>query len=272
MMLALAGVSLAATLAAADVSVGLLGLSGTSEITSDKRDFYVEYLSERLNGGGVTVVTQAQVAALIGLERQRQLLGCSEGEGRCLAELAGALGTDALIVGTVAKIGARYAITIKALDVGSTKVVTAMSESVDAEEQLLGFLDRAATTIRADLLRVLRGVTVAPSATKRSLLGPIVTAAAGGATLVVSALLFGLAKGAERRLLDGDPTITSRQASLDVASGGRGLQLTSGVLLGVGLAAAAGALVWFFLGSKSADAQVAQWWSTGDLNLLAVAR
>lgn len=272
MMLGLAGLSLAAALGAADVSVGLLGFSGTSEITSDKRDFYVEYLSERLNGGGVTVVTQAQVAALIGLERQRQLLGCSEGEGRCLAELAGALGTDALIVGTVAKIGARYAITIKALDVGTTKVVTAMSESVDAEEQLLGFLDRAAATIRADLLRALRGVTTAAPPARPSRLGPIVTAAAGGATLVVSALLFGLAKGAERRLLDGDPTITSRQASLDVASSGKGLQLTSGVLLGVGLAVAAGAVVWFFLGSKSADAALAAFWSSPSPFALAVAR
>ena len=39
----------------------------------------------------IRVMTSGEVAQVIGLERQKQLLGCSETGASCMAELAGAL-------------------------------------------------------------------------------------------------------------------------------------------------------------------------------------
>lgn len=40
--------------------------------------FFGEYLAERLQeGGGIEITTQAEIAAVLGMERQKALLGCS---------------------------------------------------------------------------------------------------------------------------------------------------------------------------------------------------
>src|SRR4051812_21332764 len=78
-------------------------------------------LSDELGKYGVRVLTARQIAAVIGLDRQKQLMGCNEGTA-CVAELAGAMGADGLIVGDVGKLGDTYAINVKVLSAkdGST--------------------------------------------------------------------------------------------------------------------------------------------------------
>lgn len=56
------------------------------------------------------------VATITGAERQRQMLGCSEGSESCLSELAGALGARFVLSGTLAKLGAAYQLTLQTLD------------------------------------------------------------------------------------------------------------------------------------------------------------
>lgn len=52
---------------------------------------------------GVSVVGLDEVRALLELEANRQLAGCSDAS--CLAEVAGALGADEVVIATVAKVG-----------------------------------------------------------------------------------------------------------------------------------------------------------------------
>lgn len=70
---------------------------------------------------GVQLITQDEIASLLGLERQKQLLGCSAES--CMAELGGALGVDRLVTGTLNKLGETWMFSLKALDVKSVKLV-----------------------------------------------------------------------------------------------------------------------------------------------------
>jgi hypothetical protein len=80
-----------------------------------------EYVQTRLTGFELYRVTgSAEIAALIGVERQKQMLGCSD-EG-CAVELAGALDTDRILSGTLSKLGDTYILNLSLVD--SRKGVT----------------------------------------------------------------------------------------------------------------------------------------------------
>ena len=66
-----------------------------------------------LNDRKIQVVSSKDVAATLGLERQRQLVGCSAESSSCLAELAGALGVSALLSATVARAGSNFVVSLR---------------------------------------------------------------------------------------------------------------------------------------------------------------
>lgn len=245
-------------LGATDVSVGLVGFQGTQDIGAEKREFFLEYLSQKLaEGGGLKVLTPSQISALIGVERQRQLLGCSEGATSCLAEVAGAVGTESLVIGSVAKVGAEFALTVKAIDARTGEVIESASARESKEEALLDFLGSAANSLRAALLLRLRGIE--PSRGARWLKpGPLAIGVLGVAALVTSGVMFGVAKGMQNRLLSGDPTVGGRADAAALASSGGTVQTVSGVLLGVGVAMVATGILWLFVGGDD-HAAVTQW-------------
>src|SRR5437867_3391141 len=65
---------------------------------------------------GTQVVTQADVQALLSLEKQRQLLGCAE-DMSCMAEIGGALGVENLLLASVGKLGTSWLFHLKLIDV-----------------------------------------------------------------------------------------------------------------------------------------------------------
>jgi hypothetical protein len=71
--------------------------------------------SEIAARGFFDVLSSKEVQTLIGLERQKQMLGCAE-ESTCLTELAGAMGARFVISGTVAKLGEAYQLSLQTLD------------------------------------------------------------------------------------------------------------------------------------------------------------
>lgn len=64
--------------------------------------------------GFFEVLTAADLRTLLGLERQRQLMGCTEAS--CTAELAGALGARFVLSGSLTKLGAMWQLTLTTLD------------------------------------------------------------------------------------------------------------------------------------------------------------
>jgi hypothetical protein len=113
--------------------------------------FYSEHAAQELNGWGLRVITSREVASVLGLERQKQLLGCSEESSECMAELANALGVDGLLLGDIAKFGNVYQVNLKVIAAATGKVLAAYSERVDREEVLLDTFSRGAEKIARDL-------------------------------------------------------------------------------------------------------------------------
>jgi TolB-like protein len=68
-------------------------------------------------------LTAKDVQTLIGLERQKQLLGCSEDSSACLTELAGALGAPNVLSGSIGRLGDAYQLNLQMLDARKAQVV-----------------------------------------------------------------------------------------------------------------------------------------------------
>lgn len=92
-----------------DLTAGGVG----PEIASALTDAAAAEISAR---GFFQVVTSRDLQTLIGLERQKQLLGCSEEAGSCLAELGGALGAKVVLSGSVTRLGPNLQLNLQALD------------------------------------------------------------------------------------------------------------------------------------------------------------
>lgn len=117
--------------------------------------FVSEHFAQRLMLEGISVVAAGEVEALIGLERQRQLMGCTEDASSCLAEMADALGADGIITGTVAKLGTLYQVNLKILSSKDGRALAIVSRKAYGDEDLLELLDAAAVetadTVRANV-------------------------------------------------------------------------------------------------------------------------
>lgn len=148
--ISLAVLSVALSANAAPVKVALPGLSAV-QLDQKLADFLNEQLAQELSNQGVEVVTSKEIAALLGMERQKQLLGCTSESSSCIAELADALGSDAVLIGDVAKVGARYHVTLKAMAAGTGNRLTDFSGSSDKEEDLVALLGKAAAKMAPEL-------------------------------------------------------------------------------------------------------------------------
>ena len=83
-------------------------------------------LTEALSGevrrrAGAEVVTQREISAVLSLERQKAMLGCSS--DACIAELGGALGCDRLVTGDLARLGESFLLHLRLVETGRARVL-----------------------------------------------------------------------------------------------------------------------------------------------------
>jgi TolB-like protein len=91
---------------------------------------------------GFNAISQAEIAALLGVEKQKQMLGC--GNSSCLAEIGGALGAKLVLSGSLGKVGESYVFQLQLLDTSKGQVKARESKTVnptspqahDAQSQL----------------------------------------------------------------------------------------------------------------------------------------
>lgn len=76
---------------------------------------------------GASVLTQNDIAAMLELEAERQVMGCDD-DSSCLAEIADALGVDALIVGSLATVGDASVFGLKRIKPQDAKVSASFQE------------------------------------------------------------------------------------------------------------------------------------------------
>jgi TolB-like protein len=85
---------------------------------------------------GMEVVSKADIAAIVGFEKEKTLLGCSD-DSSCLAEIGGALGVDYMLTGQVGQIGSRFRISLILVDVKKGKVAGRAADYCDRNEDAL---------------------------------------------------------------------------------------------------------------------------------------
>lgn len=227
-----------------------------------------ETFAHRLaQGASVRVTTQKDVATVLGAERQKQLLGCADDSSSCLAELAGALGTEGFIRGEATQFGRVLQVSVRIID-PTGKVLFSGLRRVKGDEAMLVAVDELASETLAVLLPRLRpprpavvavaqapvAVTSEPvTAEPPARVAHWVLVGVGGALLVGGAIAQGLAV-ADYTLL-GDRT---KPVADPIALRERGklTQVVGLSLLAAGGIAATAGLLWAVLGAPSTNGGV----------------
>ncbi len=130
-------------------------------IAPDLGAFYTDHFAQRLATKQLRVVTSSEIQAVLGLERQKQLLGCSDNSTSCLAEITNALGADGLITGSLARVGDDFQVNLKVVSSGDGRTLSSHQKLVDSEKELLEELNLMAVRMRSEVLRELRPSFVA---------------------------------------------------------------------------------------------------------------
>lgn len=249
------------TVAAQPVKLASVGFQQLN-LSESTAAFFADHFAQKLaEQPGLRVVTQRDIANALGLERQRQLLGCADTSSSCMAELAGALGVDGLVTGQLAKIGNAYQLNVKVLATDATRPLFLFSTKVLTEEAVLEALNVAARQAARELPQTLEGLdpaslqVVAASETASQPLRwkPILTMAGGGA-LALGGVPF-LADAITRwRQLDyagvnqgysKDGKLITPLEARELRDIGARNQAIGWVMVGLGVAVAAGGFVWW---------------------------
>jgi hypothetical protein len=190
---------LAALVTAAPVKLALVNLTGVG-FTQSQSEALSEHLSSRFRT--VSVVTPKDIAALLGLERQKQLLACSEAS--CNAELANALGVDGIVQGELTRLGQVIQLNVKCLATSDGRRLAVYGERVSREEDLFSAVERAAAAIETQTLEAL--LPAAPSADRRFSLGWTAVPLGLSVLAGVAGAIFMVLAGADYRAL-GEETV-----------------------------------------------------------------
>lgn len=238
----------APALAAEQLHLAVPGLTAVG-MSDARAAFFTEHLASALARSGARVTTAKAVSEVIGLERQRQLMGCSE--SGCAMELANALGADAIISGEIAALSSSVQCNVKLLSSRNGEVLETLSVRAATDEALLDQLDEGARKlVEVGAARLQRTFTI--SAQK----GPDlrVLAVIPAALAVAAGVTGGVLLGNAQAHLDAIPVtgapISDVDAQAQVAAG-KPLETAGWVAVGVGGACAVAAVVMFVAGSTA---------------------
>jgi hypothetical protein len=268
---------ISALVAAAPLKIASTGFTGVG-VEPARAQFYGQHFAQQLAAGdALRVITPQDAKAVLGLERQKQLLGCSSDGQECLVGLAGALGAQAILSGAVAKVGATLSATVKIIDSTSTRALFATAVEAPDEEALLAALNEAARQARVALGVQTSDAPLAPkslggkpvAATTTEVRGaapaqdwrPFTLLGAGLVSVGVGAVFFAQAIYAQRKLdgIERDPELptgspASQQLVKDAQTAAQQGETNLAIgwaLTGVGAALMAGGVIWLALEPSS---------------------
>lgn len=211
-------------------------------IDEGPRDFLTEQIAQELADSGAEVITARDIQTLLGMERQRQLLGCGEEAAACIAELASALGADAVLVGDVAKLETSWRANLKLLSQKDASVVARWSHRAASLEGLIDDFRLGARELVPEAARKLeRSLAPAkPVASASSEGGGIswvtwIPAVAGAASGAVAGYAVSQASENYRGLASEADSVTQAQTYRDDGSSWQRIAWIGGGLAVVGL-------------------------------------
>ena len=148
-----------------------------------------QLLTELAREGLLSPLGSSDIAALLGVERQRQMLGCAELGDSCAVELGGALGSRWLVAGAISSAGKRLRLDVKVLD--STQGVAVFRDGRTFDRD--GLFEVVASLAK-DIRALIAGrETPAHSEPARSRWQPWVLAGSGAAVAIAGGVFLGLA-------------------------------------------------------------------------------
>jgi len=135
--------------AARRVKMAVVKLAARTGVAQGTADLFTDALVGELRRRGLQVLADSDIAAMLGVERNRQMLGCSD--ATCLAEIGGALGVDRIVHGSVGRIGGSLVVNLSSIDSKRGVAVASATERLRSESDE-AFLD-ALPRLVAELLR-----------------------------------------------------------------------------------------------------------------------
>ncbi len=227
------------------------------------------FLAKDFRDQGFQVITATDIETVLGVEKQRQLMGC--GESSCLAELGGAMGADYIVHGELGSVGHNTAVTLTVNDnrgQGVNQIADVVkSQDVEAILDALGHdVGKLVQPLRDSgrLVRTDAPQAVAASGTSTSTseapasashLGSFIFLGVGAACLVGSAATGLLANAGNSTLKSeakgSGPPATSSAAGSSLRSSVTTEAWLSTGLLGAGVVAAGVGAIWLLTGSSA---------------------
>ncbi len=110
------------------IFMGIFPGTGVSPETAQSVAEYVQ--SELTRIDSYAVVSQSDLQAMLGLERQKQLVGCGE-TSTCMAELSGALDADRLLRGEMSRLDDTIVLNFSLIDARQSKSVGRSSRNIE---------------------------------------------------------------------------------------------------------------------------------------------
>ena len=174
--------------------LAVLGVHAENGVSQGTANLLSELIStDVMHTGHYDVLTSADVATMIGIERQRALLGCNQNDN-CFVEISQALGSDLILDASVGTVGNLRVLAMRLYDAQKGRAVARESITVNDESGLVEAVHLAVTRVLG--LHPPEPVTApAPAAevsapSGRSRLGWGLLAGAGG--LAVFGAVFGV--------------------------------------------------------------------------------
>jgi hypothetical protein len=220
-------------------------------------------LTELARSGQVRAIGTSDLVAVLGLERQRQLVGCGDRSSSCLTEISAALGAEWLVSSTLGRVGKSLRFDLKVIHASDARVVFRDGRSVKEAGEIFDVVTQLTRALLAErpfgeaqeqaptegAPRVATAAeAAAPSPVERPRLAPWVTVGVGAVSLGVGVAFTVDAATSWSQLQGSDyvPLHTFQQQQELVTRHNRNAILGP-VLGGVGLAAVAGGVLWALL-------------------------
>lgn len=268
---------LLAALSAAPAKPLSLALPGLTVVRLNRGEgaLYTELLAQSLTKANVRVITSRDIGAMLGLDRQKQLMACNEKS--CSAELVGAMGADGLIVGDIGKLGDEFALNVKILSSKDGSIMAIYNARTPNQKLLTREVEKASQVLVEQLLlkRSIVERSLTPSDAPVAAAPPLTTAAPVAVTqpapsgtsvrpwsyvaMGVGAVAVGTGVVLK---VQSEKELTALQASTDPvdaaahARNGHRFETVGMAAIGVGGGLLVGGVIMFFLGADAPSATV----------------
>ena len=125
---------------AAGCTMAVLDLEAGDGVRRERAQAFTDVVTGEVgNLSPCSVLSRSDVRGVLSFEAEKQLLGCNQES--CLAELAGALGADLLVTGSLSKIDEATLLSLRVTDLKSLKVTRRATDSYSgADEDAIAFV------------------------------------------------------------------------------------------------------------------------------------